>query len=373
MPVIGISGSYGGLNLGDEAILTSMVTALRRRRPDAELVVFSRRADHTLEHHAVDRVVAARDVSRDDVRPEVERCDLFLLGGGGILYDEEARLYLRDVRLAQERSIPTFAYAVGAGPLNEREDRRAVREVLQGMNGVTVRDQVSKRTLEDVGVDRAVTVTADPALTLTPEPFTEEMLRAEGIEREGVLVGMSVREPGRAATHLDVDRYHQLLAHAADFIVHRFSAEVVFVAMERDDIRHSHAVVSHMQAADRAHVLKRRYRPRQLLGLMDHLDLVVGMRLHFLMFAAVAEVPFLPLPYARKVFDFVEAMSLPVPVEVQGSWAGPLLAALDRLWDTRRDRRDHLCREIAPLQARARHTPELALALLGPREQAKAS
>jgi polysaccharide pyruvyl transferase WcaK-like protein len=37
---IGISGSYGGLNLGDEAILQSIITQLRRDLSEVEITVF---------------------------------------------------------------------------------------------------------------------------------------------------------------------------------------------------------------------------------------------------------------------------------------------------------------------------------------------
>jgi polysaccharide pyruvyl transferase WcaK-like protein len=56
MPTIGISGSYGGLNLGDEAILTCAVEELRAAMPDVTIVVFSRHRAHTEAHHAVNRV-----------------------------------------------------------------------------------------------------------------------------------------------------------------------------------------------------------------------------------------------------------------------------------------------------------------------------
>ena len=43
---IGITGSYGGLNLGDEAILHSIITQLRRDLP-VEITVFSRDPEDT--------------------------------------------------------------------------------------------------------------------------------------------------------------------------------------------------------------------------------------------------------------------------------------------------------------------------------------
>jgi len=82
---VGISGSYGGLNLGDEAILEVIVTQLRRALP-VEITVFSRQPEDTLARHRVERAVPVREMSRDEIIPEIERLDLFILGflSGGL-------------------------------------------------------------------------------------------------------------------------------------------------------------------------------------------------------------------------------------------------------------------------------------------------
>src|SRR5687768_617601 len=113
---IGITGSYGGLNLGDEAILHSIIAQLRRDLP-VEITVFSRDAEDTKRRHGVERAVPVRNLSRAEVVPEIERLDLLILGGGGILYDADARTYLREVALAKEKHVPVMVYAIGAGPL----------------------------------------------------------------------------------------------------------------------------------------------------------------------------------------------------------------------------------------------------------------
>jgi polysaccharide pyruvyl transferase WcaK-like protein len=104
-PKIGITGSYGGMNLGDEAILQSMIEQVRREMPGAEITVFSRNAEDTKRRHKVERAVPVRKLSRAEVVPEVERLDLLLFGGGGILYDAEARVYLREVLIAKEHGV----------------------------------------------------------------------------------------------------------------------------------------------------------------------------------------------------------------------------------------------------------------------------
>jgi len=356
-PRIGVLGSYGGFNIGDEAILTCVLGCLRAQRPGAHLVVFSRNEAHTRAHHPeADDVVAWEGVSRNNVLDVLPGLDLLVLGGGGVLYDGEARRYLRLVRAAQDRDVPTFAYAVGAGPLRDGEDREMVRTVLADMDDVVVRDEESRLVLEEVGLEREVTVTADPALLLRPEPFTEAMLRDEGLPTDARLVGMSVREPGRAAEKLDEGDYHALLADVADFLVQRLDARVVFLPMERHDVRHAHAVLSHMTAPDKGRILHGTYSPGQVLGFMRHLDLAVGMRLHFVIFAALTGVPVLPLPYSGKVFDFARRLGAPALVGVAREQAGLLLAEVDRLWDEHPQRREDLRFRIRELSAVARET-----------------
>ncbi|MCX6463569.1 MAG: polysaccharide pyruvyl transferase family protein [Pseudonocardiales bacterium] len=353
MTTIGLLGSYGGLNTGDEAILTSILGSVREAVPFAQVVVFSRDPAHTRDAHPADRVVDARRGRCDAVTEAIAGLDVLVLGGGGLLYDGEATEYLRHVRTAHRNGVPTVGYALGVGPLTTAEDRGAVREVVSAMTRVTVRDEGSKRVLEEVGVDRAIEVAADPALLLRADPVPNDALVRNGLDTTGRLIAVSVREPGRAAPHLGVETYHGTLAAVADFAVHRYGGQVVFVPMERGDVRESHAVLARMTAPDRARVLHGTYGPREVLGLMQHMDVAVGMRLHFLIFAALAGVPFLPLPYAGKVADFARTLGIDTPASLERDAVGTLLASVDRLWDERQTDAGRIGARIERLRRRS--------------------
>jgi len=368
---VGVSGSYGGLNLGDEAILHVIVSQLRRS-VNAEITVFSRDAKDTSRRHDVARAIQARDLSRRETRELIAGLDLFILGGGGILFDADADTYLREVLLAHEVGTPVMVYGISAGPLVDPGLRGRVRDALEAAAVITVRDRHTRQLLEEIGVRTEITLTADPALLLEPEPLTlDEILRAEAIDPGQRLVGFSVREPGPAAPTLEVDHYHRLLANAADFVIDRLDAEVVFVPMERRnfDVQHSHGVVGRMSHAQRATVLKRDYTSGQILSLLERFEFTVGMRLHFLIFSALAGVPFVGLPYASKVAGFLEELGLPGPVLDHVS-AGQLIAHIDRAWDQRADLCARVSVVLPELQARARVNNELALSLLAPRGRA---
>jgi polysaccharide pyruvyl transferase CsaB len=363
---VGISGSYGGLNLGDEAILQSIVAQLRRSAPaPLEVTVFSRDAADTRRRHDVDRTVPVRTMSRDEILPEIGRLDLLILGGGGILYDADARIYLREVVAAHEMGVPVMIYAVGVGPLHDAAAQTAVREALDQAAAITVRDTGALRALEDLGVRKQILVTADPALLLTPEALPAEALRHEGLTDAERVVGLSVREPGPAAPDIDQEQYHTLLANAADFIVDRYDAHIAFVPMERHgrDLQHSHAVIARMLRPQRATVLRGKYTSGQLLELMGHFDMAIGMRLHFLMFAALRGVAFVALPYAGKVSGFLEALDIGAP-PLQLASSGRLIAYLDHSWDERRSLKARIRQRLPALRRSARENNRVATQLL---------
>ena len=364
---IGISGSYGGMNLGDEAILEGILGQLRATVP-AEVTVFSRNPKDTLVRHNVEHAISTRSLTRREMIPEIQQLDLFILGGGGILYDRDTEEYLREVVIAQELDVPVMLYAISAGPLTAQASRRTVQETLNSSPAplITVRDRLGYRLLEDVGVAHDIHLTADPAFLLEPDELSIDALKAEGVEFDRHLIGFSVREPGPAAPDIRPEEYYALLANAADFIVERYDAEVLFVPMEKTDVQHSHAVVARMQNAERAEILRRRYSPRQVLDLMGRFEFVVGMRLHFLIFAALRGTPFAALPYASKVTGLLEDLNMETP-PLGSIGIGQLIARIDRSWDTRGEVREKIGERLPGLKARARRTNELLVDLLGKR------
>lgn len=299
-----------------------------------------------------------RQLTRQESQKEIERLDLFILGGGGILYDEDAETYLREVTLANELNIPVVIYAISAGPLKNPGVRIAVAEALDQVAVLTVRDKQGYRLLEDLGIKKQIQLTADPALLIEPESLPIETLIHEGVDFDRPLVGFSVREPGPAAPHISPTHYYRLLANAADFIVDRLNADIVFVPMENVDIQHSHAVVANMECSQRAEILRRDYTSQQILSLIGRFEFSVGMRLHFLIFSALQGVPFVALPYASKVTGFIQELEMEVP-PLHNVDAGRLIASIDRSWDNRTEIKLKLKRLIPRLKSQAKKTNQL--------------
>jgi polysaccharide pyruvyl transferase WcaK-like protein len=126
-----------------------------------------------------------------------------------------------------------------------------------------------------------------------------------------------------------------------------------------------------MKNSERAEILRRRYSPRQVLDLMGRFEFAIGMRLHFLIFAALRGVPFAALPYASKVTGLIEDLGMPSPA-LSAIGIGQLIANVDRSWDTRNEIRAKIRERIPALKARAARTNALLLELLAGRPPAEA-
>ena len=60
----------------------------------------------------MDRAISARLLTGREITPEIEDLDPFVIGCGGIRYDEDAETYLRD--LAYELGVPVILNAISA-------------------------------------------------------------------------------------------------------------------------------------------------------------------------------------------------------------------------------------------------------------------
>jgi polysaccharide pyruvyl transferase WcaK-like protein len=99
---------------------------------------------------------------------------------------------------------------------------------------------------------------------------------------------------------------------------------------------------------------------------MPHLDMVVAMRLHLLIFAAMAGTPSLALAYAPKVGDFADWIGLPATTALSEDRSDELVAAVDAVWQHREAHAVRLQRAVDRLRAGSERTVDIALGCLEP-------
>lgn len=300
-----ISGYYGFGNAGDEAMLAAMVGALRKVDPAVHITVFSGNPEDTRRRHGVE---AVHRLNMWQIAKKLYHADLLISGGGSLLQDVTSGrsifYYLGIMQIANWLGCPVMLYAQGIGPIRSRLARAFMRHVGNRIAGATVRDAGSKSELESLDVTRPkVSVTADPVLALTPvdRSVGNSIIQQAGLIGEGPLIGFSVRE-WRGQEH-----YKKTFAAVADRLASETGARILFLPMQwPDDLRAARTVSERMQ--QRCVVLEGNYDTEALLSIVGNLDLLVGVRLHALIFAAVMEVPFVGVSYDPKIDRFLATL-----------------------------------------------------------------
>ena len=311
-----ISGYYGFNNIGDESILRTVIDNLREKLPDVDITVLSQDPAQTAEKYGVK---AARRMSVPDIFRAVRRCDLLLSGGGSLLQDATSGrsilYYLFILRLAQLLGKQTFIYSQGIGPISAPRNRRLTYRVLRRTDGIVVRDAKSRDLLLEIGVPaKLVHVTADPVIRVKKPDLTQgyEILSREGCPKRGdrLTVGWAVkaRKPNKA--------FLQEVEKCILWLREEYGADSVLITFFHDeDVGVCEAVAERL--GGRAGCLRQKYLSEETLSIIGCMDVLVGVRLHSLIYAAVMGVPMIGVSYDPKVDSFLSSIRRPTHFTVE--------------------------------------------------------
>ncbi len=300
-----LSGYYGFGNTGDEAILAAMVSGVRARLPEVEIVVLSAKPEQTAKTHGV---MAASRWSLWQQLSAIHAADLFIQGGGGLFQDTTSKLsalyYLNQLVIARTVRTPFVIFAQGVGPLQSSYLRGALVRNFSRARLVTVRDPDSAEDLVAWGLhDPEPIVTADPVLLLEPAPpqRVEEMLAALELPPSDYILVALRSWPAAEGAYEAIVRWLNDLDRAVLLLPFQYNQDV--------------AIARHIQSRlqpGAAKVPAGPYEPCEIMGLIQAADEVLAMRLHALIMACAVGTTAAGLSYDPKVNAFCHRSGQPV-------------------------------------------------------------
>lgn len=365
MSNIVVSGYYGFKNAGDEAMLAAMIEVLSDLDPSIKITVISANPGDTKHRHGVDSVYWLNYV---DIAAALKKSDLLISGGGSLLQNvtsgRSLYYYMSILFLAKRLGTPIMLYAQGIGPICGEFAGRAMHYIGNQADLITVRDSGSLGELEELGIDRPpIYVTADPVLAIHPvdKQMGRAILRRHGLEGARPLVGISVRE------WREWDHYKESLAQAADRISAEFDARVVFLPMQfPEDVAAAEKIAG--RAKHKPIVLNDEYTTSELLSLVGNLDLLIGIRLHALIFAGVMGVPMIGMSYDPKVDRFLHSIGEAVACDLENVTVDLLMERVRDKWQAKANFVKDNNRRLMKLRDDAFYNAELALELIANRK-----
>jgi polysaccharide pyruvyl transferase CsaB len=333
-----VSGYYGYGNVGDEALLEVIATQISRRFPNARLDVLSAAPEETARRLGV---IATPRFDLRAVRAAIERCDVLLSGGGGLLQNATSLrsllYYVGIVRRAVRTGRTAMIFAQSVGPL-DLIGRIAVREGCKGIACATVRDARSEHVLRALLPQTPVERTADLAFLYDVVPD------AAGLETEGLGPESEPYAVISVRPHARIEAGYDVVARAVDRLAEVHGVRSAFVPF--GGARDGMVATEIIRRSRSAPVLLPEPTPARAAAIVARAHVVIGMRLHALIFAARFAVPFLAVPYDPKVAGLCDDLAYPLPALWTPGMPVPSReetdAAVDRLIAERDRLADHL-------------------------------
>lgn len=312
-----ISGFYGAANVGDEAILASVLKGMRARIPNGTFAVGAENPIRTEMSHAVNAFKRNDPLAADF---EAMTSSVFLLGGGGLWHDYTfaAAGGMRGFFTGAKVSIPGFGIpallsvargaefhviGLGVGPLSHPDARNAVRFLAGHAQSIWVRDDESFDILAELGVEN---VTSAPDLVygaILPPPAEDAG------DARPLRIGVNVRKWARG----DGD-WMQAIADALDAVADEHP-DVEFVGMPMQEGKtHDRAALSDLYAlmrhGDKCQTMEEEATLDAVCRRIDTCDVVVAMRLHACLLAHRRRCSAVGLSYDPKVQRHFEELGL---------------------------------------------------------------
>ena len=373
-----IAGFYGAGNTGDEAILVGMIESLKDFAKDKkiEITVLTLNAQKLLNFHEINTIhqpyCDIKTLIFKTMRA-IRYTDIVLIGGGGILQDVSSPMFINHFSLITLVSKlvckPVMFYAVGVGPVKGKLGKLLIRLVGNQVDLIVVRDKESKKELVNMGIaESLVLVTVDPAITLrvAKSERVGEILTNEGIDSRNLLkIGICPRSLTEYVTSSKEEEVKNIIAKTADFMIEKYGIMITFIPMflskgYQNDVDVSIEIMKKMQ--NDAKLIRGRYTPQEIKGIIGQMDLIIGIRFHSLIFAAGMSTPFVGIVYDPKVYHFLKLIGEEKSA-IHYDHVDYLLSKVEQLWISRENKMKELKCKVIKLEELSKYNAEKAIKL----------
>lgn len=361
-PRITLLGNNAGRNVGDMAIMSSILESISRRLPGARFYVPSTNPAWTRANYGKRYKVRALSVMPWTASLRLlgvptlyamASSDIALICDGIIFGNRllnPAFNYLITlvllVPLARLLGCRMVCYSCGIGPLRSAASRLLARWTINGCDLVMMRDPQSVALARQIGVTRPIELTGDPAFVnpVSPDERAELILRRTGVDPAAPLLAINV------TAYMDQWlKEDERLARGAELIP--MLAEGINQARERVRTPFVPLVVAtHPMDEAICRRLATQVHGRMLLGpsylshdvqaVLRRCGMLLGMRFHSLVLAAAVNTPVMALVYAPKVRGLMRDLQCEdVALELADLDPSLLSEAIARAWDARHELR----------------------------------
>lgn len=292
-----ISGYYGFENIGDEAILKSIIIALKEEFEDIEITVLSNNPIETKRSHNVNSI---NRWNFFNIYKELKLSSGLISGGGSLLQDvtssRSIAYYTFIIGLAKFANKPVFVYAQGIGPINKTINRKITKHFLNKVEYISLRDRESSHLIKSIGVNKSFEIVPDPVMGLD--------FRFSGkfnIDEDYIII--SVRD-WKSKTN-----YLKQIADACNYFLDK-DIKIKLLPMHGKEDEKTSKKLSDMINGN-VEILTYDMNINQQINYIKNAKIMIGMRLHALIFAGNLGIPMIGISYDPKIDSYLKLVDQP--------------------------------------------------------------
>lgn len=296
--------------------------------------------------------------------------EVLIVKGGGFIYGYKGlryyyflyyQLYL--FMAAMRMGVPVVILPNSFGPFYTGFSKWLTRRVLNRCKLVAAREKISYEWLEKIGVDMGpVSLMPDLAFMLEPGSAedAERRLEAVGVDLARPKLGVTLR-PWRFPGHDDPQAaWRNYLGAVTEALNHALSKgwQIVFLPQSLGPHDHEDDRIAIRQVMERLPAEQRKFAdgdwlPADLAAMYGQMDLMLGTRMHSVIFGLVSGVPALAISYqGPKATGIMQAVGLgDFVVPIEQTRGEKLIELFDRLADEREARSRQIIEHVTRFRA----------------------
>lgn len=327
-PNICIFGDYGKGNLGDEALLKSIMLNIKEKFPQYKLVVISSNAQNVIRDHNV--YSFSRKPSQFFKKiVYIKNSAVFIIGGGTLIRDSQKTIDEIKIVIttffwpffAKIFGVPIFAYGQGVGPANNSFIKFSLKYLMAHLDALSFRDKVSYDIFKNiVGLKDNYNLTIDPVVSSDyfEKSRITKLVNKDVIEQitssiPYVLVALRFSMDENSEKSID---FINQVSLAINKLVKEINTNIILLpiqisATHKDDIAINKSLEKKLETGnDKIVKLIKWQNIEEATCWLQNSSLIISDRLHALLLGAKAEVPVVGLSHETKIFGCLEMIGI---------------------------------------------------------------
>ncbi len=295
-----LCGYYGFGNMGDNALLRASIRLCRKIYPDKAITVLSKDPEKDTKEfnvRCIDRM------SPIEIFKAFSHSDTLIFGGGTLLQDRTSLrsliYYTSIIKFAEGRGLSIELWGNGISRPRGRLGAMLIKKALQRCSYIGMRDQVSLAEAEALMENekvRPIFFNGDLALMQKSSPisrieYLKRLYRLDCDVNKGYAVAVVKGSAENGYINIFKDKLRELVSDGV---------KILFIPMfPKEDMKETERI-----CLDIGGVIAENIGESDMVGLIRDSIVVCGMRLHSLVFAASADIPFVGFGGDSKIESF---------------------------------------------------------------------